>query len=160
MEDKIINENAEINRKLVLWSCDHENNVSANYSNFLTTLAGFFIVLYPSIVNYNPTLNGLWIKIILSFSILFIFLSLIFGIIDTFVRKNFYSKWMNNYSEILNKWNICKDENDKKIAIACEDCIYSKNKTKLRQWPLIVQSILLFAGIFMTILVFIFKMMV
>jgi len=50
-KDNYVKENAEINRKMILWSCDQENGISATYSNFMTTLAGLFLTLSPLILD-------------------------------------------------------------------------------------------------------------
>ncbi|MCK5460057.1 hypothetical protein KAI52_02995 [Candidatus Parcubacteria bacterium] len=154
-KDNLAKQNADINRRMMLWSCDNENNLSSNYSNFLTTLAGFFIVLSPLVINDEIVKNGVWLKIFLSISIVSIFLSLIFGGIYIFLKKNFFSKWIKNYSEIFNKWNNCSTKDDEDKILACEECIYKKNKTESPQWPLITQTILLLFGMFIIITIII-----
>jgi len=155
---ELARENAEINRKLVLWACDHENNVSSMYSNFLTTLAGLFVTLSPLVLNEKILKTGLWLKISLSCSILFIFLSLIFGGIYIFLKRKFFSKWADNYSDFFVKWNECGNEDgDIKAVLSCESFIYSKNETESPQWPLIVQSALLSIGVLIILVVVIIK---
>jgi hypothetical protein len=155
---KLVDENVDVYRKLILWSCDNGNKVSDAYSNFLTTLAGFFIVFYPNIVNYNPGSNTVLLKIILGTSISLIFLSLIFGAITMLLKRRFYLKWLASYSEIFTKWNSCSNDIDKKRAIECEECVYSKNRKESPMWSLVTQTLLLFLGVLLAVIVFLLKM--
>jgi hypothetical protein len=156
MSENILKENTGISRKMILWACDNGNNVSATYSNFLTTLAGFFLTLSPLVLKKEIINNSIALKIFLALAIFLIFLSLIFGGIYIFLKKKFFSKWVDNYSEIFKNWNTCKEEDVEK-AIACEECIYLKNKTESSQWPLYAQTILLLLGISILISIVIIK---
>lgn len=158
-KENLVKENKGINRKLVLWACDNENNISANYSNFLTTIAAIFLGLSPLALNKITTDEIIWIKICLSLSIIFILLSLLFGGVYIFLKRLFFSRWVNNYSEIFNKWNECSKNNDNDIekAFECEKCIYSSSKTVSPQWPLIVQSVFLLLGVSIIVFIVILK---
>ncbi|MDP2812612.1 MAG: hypothetical protein Q8O32_02895, partial [bacterium] len=134
-------------------SCDNENNVSANYSNFLTTLSGFLLGLSPLIVNPQFIQGNIWFKIFLLISILSIFLSFIFGGVHIFLKKRFFSKWTNGYSKIFENWNNCENECDIDKAKSCESCIFENNSTASPQWTLVVQSILLLFGLLSFIII-------
>ncbi|NCT54845.1 hypothetical protein GW758_02735 [Candidatus Falkowbacteria bacterium] len=158
-KDNYVKENAEINRKMILWSCDQENGISATYSNFMTTLAGLFLTLSPLILD-KLSYNFLIIKIFFSVAFFFIFLSLVFGGIYIFLKRNFFSKWTDNYSTIFSKWNNCKNKEDEKQASSCEECIYSSNKATSPQWPMIIQTLCLFIGILIEVSLFIINIFI
>lgn len=154
MKDDFIKENIRINRKMVLWSCDHKNNISLTYSNFMTTLAGLFLTLSPLILA-EITKNGLFVKVLFAVGFFLIFLSLIFGGVYILLKRNFFSKWMDIYSSIFSKWNNCKKEEDEKDVLSFEECMHSLNRTSSPQWPVLMQTVLLFLGISIEVLVFI-----
>lgn len=154
-ENQLAKENTEIYRKLILWSCDNENNVSSTYSNFLTTLAGFFLAFSTFVIG-NISFLGKSIKILFIVGITLIFLSLILGGIYIILKRKFFSDWTNNYSDLFMKWNTCETEDDKRKIEHCEECIYKKTKTMSSQWPLIIQTVALFLGILLLMLAVIF----
>jgi len=157
-------ENINHYRKQVLWACDNENNVSINYSNFLTTLAGIFLTVSPLIISYGNTSNASaqnspFLKLFFSISIVFIFLSLVFGGIYNFLKKKFFIKWTWLYSELFSQWNNIEKEEDKKLVKNFEETIFLQNKTQSSQWPIVVQSGLLLMGIFLMVMSFILKIL-
>lgn len=147
--------NSELYQKLILWSCDKEDNVSSNYSIFLTTLAGFTLALSPYLFDFLKNSSNIFLKILFSLSLFIVFLSLISGMIYNMLKKKFYTNWSLRYYNLFKRWNDVKDEKDIEIVLEIEKEILKNNSTKCYQWPVILQTILLFLGIFMVSLIFI-----
>lgn len=153
----LFDKGADISRERMNWACDNANRTIANTSNFLTTLAGVSLGLSPLIF---PLLNKAsnCLKIIFVIALALIFFSLLFGAIYILFEKSFFDQWQKNYAEILGKWDtILNDKGDAlqkcNQAQSFEYGILTACDMNSREWPLIMQEILLFLGFLLLLII-------
>lgn len=143
--DKITaQENVSISRDQMRWACDQANKKTAEYSKFLTGVAGVVFGLSPLIRIYEAPNQ---MKFVFIISLVLVIISLIFGAVHMLLEKNHFEKWTDHYYKIFNEWRkVTAEEISADLAIGFEEGVYKGNKTDTPIWPLITQSILLFFG--------------
>lgn len=143
--DKITaQENVSISRDQMKWACDQANEKTADYSKFLTGIAGIVFGLSPLIRIYEASD---WMKFVFIISLALVVTSLIFGAVHMLLEKNHFEKWTDHYYKIFSEWRkVTAEEVSADSAVGFEEGVYKGNNTDTPIWPLITQSILLFFG--------------
>lgn len=128
------------------------NNIFIELTKLLITIGSGMLTLslFP-ISNYRLIDDRL--KVVLLFSWLFIFLSIIFGVIQLAVEHRYYSKVSKFYADIRMLYISCKNRLDYEKAVELQDCEVAKNFKG--NSTLIPFSIQIFLFLFATTLLFI-----
>lgn len=136
-------------------------NENADYFTKLEIeIASIFLALSVSLFNDNIANAFLYVKYLFIFGIIFLVLSLFFGLLNFHVKSKFWDRETGLYNLCIFEWTeVLRDKiSEEHAQSSCNKITQGKNQISSPSWPWVLQTLFLLLGvalIFYSIIVFI-----
>lgn len=129
---------------------NRRQNENADYFTKLEIeIASIFLALSVSLFNDNISDALLYVKYFFILGIIFLVLSLFFGLFNFHVKSKFWDQETGIYNLCIFEWTeVLKNKTSEEHAqLSCDKIKQGKNKKSSPSWPWILQTLFLFFGV-------------